>query len=92
MTLNELVDASGMSERDFCHALCWMSLKKGGPRLTLKAFENMLEGAWKVPDGVISDAYQLVADSDYIESVINHNPNLKNISYKVWKKVLDDTE
>lgn len=89
--LKQLLEASGMSERDFCYALSQMSRRKGGVKLSLKTFEKMIDGLWTVPEGVISDAHQLLADIDYIQSVIDSNPQLKNISFKVWELLLDDT-
>lgn len=79
MNLSELIDASGMSVKDFSYAI--------GVRDT--RIQRMLKGDVPTPLGVIGDANQLLADIEYVESLVNHNPDLKYISYKVWKIVLD---
>lgn len=82
MNLSELIDQSGMSVNDFAYAI---GVRKAN-------VERWLNGSKEVPAGVISDAQQLLADIDYIHSVLDHNPDLKNISYKVWKKCLTEQE
>lgn len=78
--LSQLLTQSGMSLSDFAYAI--------GVRKT--SIERMLSGAYSTPPGVLSDAHQLLADIDYVQSLVDHNPDLKDISYKVWKNVLED--
>ena len=80
--LSKLITMTGMALNDFSYAI--------GVRY--ERIVRMLKGNAPTPDGVISDAHQLLADIDYVQSLVDHNPQLKKISYKVWKLVLDDRE
>lgn len=80
--LSKLIEESGMTISDFGYAIS----------VRYTRIVRMLKGDVPTPQGVISDAHQLLSDIDYVQSLIDYNPYLKNISYKVWKKVLDNRE
>lgn len=90
--LQQLVEQSGMSERDFCYVLTEMSRRRGGAKLSLKNFEKMLDGVWTPNHGVIADAHQAIADGEAVVALIKAHPWLKNISYKHFKYALDTYE
>jgi hypothetical protein len=90
--LQQLLDQSGMSERDFCYVLSQMSQRDGGSKLSLKAFENMLNGNWSVPPGVVADAHQAVANGEAVVALIKAHPWIKNVSYKHFKYALDSID
>jgi len=75
------LDESGMSLSDFAYAL--------GMRPT--SLERMVKGLILTPDGVIADAMQILADIDYVDALVEAKPEIMNISYKVFKLVLDGT-
>ena len=77
--LSDLLEKSGMTVADFAYAL----------DVRYTRMVRMLQGTVDVPQGIISDAHQLLADIDYVQSLVDHNPGLGNISYKVFKTVLD---
>lgn len=76
--LTKLFNESGMSIGDFAYAL----------RIRKQSFTRMMDGVIPTPEGVIADSHQILADIDYARSI----PNIENISYKVFKLVLDGTE
>lgn len=77
--LQELFGKSCMSVKDFSYAL--------GVRHT--SIERMLRGDIFTPPGVISDAHQVLADIDYVDALVEAKPELKEISYKIFKLMLD---
>jgi hypothetical protein len=87
--LNYLFQLSGMSERDFAYALSQLSQQNGGTKLSLKALENMLDGIWNVPAGVIEDARIIIEHKAAVKMVIHKNPELNDVSYKHFKYELD---
>jgi hypothetical protein len=76
--LTKLFNESGMGIADFAYAL---GIRK-------QSFTRMMDGIIPTPEGVIADSHQILADIDYVRSI----PNIENISYKVFKLVLDGTE
>lgn len=76
--LTKLFHESGMSIGDFAYAL---GIRK-------QSFTRMMDGIIPTPEGVISDAHQILADIDYVRTL----PDIDGISYKVFKLVLDGTD
>lgn len=50
-----------------------------------------LTGHSIVPEGVYDDLHQIEADIDYVLSFIKAHPELRHISYKIWKIALNRT-
>jgi ABC-type Fe2+-enterobactin transport system substrate-binding protein len=77
--MSEILEQSGMSVADFAYAL----------DVRYTRMVRMLQGAVDVPQGIVSDAHQLLADIDYVKAAMQADPALAEISYKVFKTVLD---
>jgi len=76
--LTKLFQESGMGVADFAYAL---GIRK-------QSFTRMMDEVIPTPEGVIADAHQILADIDYVRTL----PDIEDISYKVFKLVLDGTE
>lgn len=80
--LSELLkDTGGMTPRDFAGSL----------GISPVSMNRMLSGRIETPPGVIGDAIQLLEDIDYVGALLTEKPELglQNISYKVFKLLLD---
>jgi len=88
MTLNQLLEASGMEERDFCYALSCMSWRDRGTRLKHSSFAKMLSGEWIPNDGILDDAHQVCADAELAHAVVAANPELREICHIHFKYAL----
>ncbi len=80
--LSQLIDETGMSVSDFAYAV----------GTSKSRIERMLNGVYSVPQGLIGDAIQLLEDIDYVKAHFELHPEFKNMSYKVFKTVLDTKE
>jgi hypothetical protein len=87
--LEQLLNDSGMSDRDFCYALSQMSQQRGGTRLRLKSFEEMLNGERPTPAGIISDAYQVCENQRFVEAHVAAHPELQKLCSTYFVYALD---
>lgn len=80
--IKQLLDKSSMSLSDFAYAL----------GMRANSLERMVKGIILTPPGVISDAHQVLADIDYVDALVEAKPEIRNISYKIFKLVLDGND
>jgi len=77
--ITQLLEASGMSLKDFAECL----------EMRSNSLERMVKGLIVTPPGVIADAHQVLADIDYVDALLEAKPELQEINYKVFKLALD---
>lgn len=76
--LQTILEASGMSERDFAYVL--------GIRLV--SLEKMLSATWMTPQGVIDDANAMLERMAKFRGLVEHFPWVLEMNYKECKSVL----